>query len=96
MSQWKVSFLPSLSYLGIFSDAFLTGKAMPETLLNTRAVAERLYIEERFDLVVPRDYYFTKPVQALLTIVASASLKTRATTLGGYDVQETGKVAFPE
>jgi len=53
-------------------------------------------VEERFDLVVPRDYYFTKPVQALLTIVASSSLKTRAATLGGYDVQETGKVAFPE
>ena len=55
-----------------------------------------LLVEERFDLVVPRNYYFTKPVQALLTIVPSASLKTRATTLGGYDVQETGKVAFPE
>jgi excisionase family DNA binding protein len=56
----------------------------------------REVVEERFDFVVLKDYYFTKPVQALLEILTSHELKTRATTLGGYDVRDTGKVAFPQ
>ena len=52
-------------------------------------------IEERFDLLVSKDHYFTKPVQALLSALMSSELRARATTLGGYDVRETGKVAFP-
>jgi putative molybdopterin biosynthesis protein len=52
-------------------------------------------VEERFDLLVSKDHYFTKPVQALLTLLTSNELRVRATTLGGYDVRETGKVAFP-
>jgi putative molybdopterin biosynthesis protein len=52
-------------------------------------------VEERFDLVVLKDYYFTKPVQALLEVVTSSELKARAGALGGYDVRNTGKVAFP-
>jgi excisionase family DNA binding protein len=55
----------------------------------------REIINERFDLVVPKDYYFTKPVQALLKVLTSPELKTRADLLGGYDVQETGTVVFP-
>ncbi len=52
-------------------------------------------VEERFDLVVLKDHYFTKPVQALLEVLASPELKTRAEALGGYDMRDTGKVAFP-
>jgi excisionase family DNA binding protein len=52
-------------------------------------------IEERFDLVVLKDHYFTKPIQALLDVLTSSDMKTRATALGGYDMRETGKVMFP-
>lgn len=52
--------------------------------------------EERFDLVVPKDHYFTKSVQALLAMLNSSALKERAEALGGYDVREIGKVAFPQ
>lgn len=52
-------------------------------------------MEERFDLVVLKDYYFTKPVQALLEMVTSSELRIRAATLVGYDVRDAGKVAFP-
>jgi putative molybdopterin biosynthesis protein len=51
--------------------------------------------EERFDLLVSKDRYFTKPVQALLATLTSTELRARALTLGGYDVRETGRVAFP-
>jgi len=56
----------------------------------------REVVEERFDFIVLKDYYFTKPVQALLELLTSPELKARATALGGYDVRETGKVAFPQ
>ena len=42
-----------------------------------------------------KDHYFMKPVQALLATVTSGELRARVTTLGGYDVREIGKVAFP-
>ncbi|MSQ48222.1 MAG: helix-turn-helix domain-containing protein [Deltaproteobacteria bacterium] len=51
--------------------------------------------EERFDLLVSKEHYFMKPVQALLATLTSSELRARATALGGYDVREIGKVAFP-
>jgi excisionase family DNA binding protein len=67
-----------------------------ESVARLLGLAFHQLIEERFDLVVPKDYYFTKPVQALLEVLTANDLKTRATQFGGYDVRETGKVVFPE
>lgn len=67
----------------------------------TEAVARLLglafspLVEERFDLVVLKDHYFTKPIQALLQVLASEELQQKATTLGGYDIRDAGKVVFP-
>ena len=66
----------------------------------TQSVAHQLglcfseIVEERFDLLVSKDVYFTKPVQALLEVLTSSGLKDRAASLGGYDVRETGKLAY--
>ena len=51
-------------------------------------------VEERFDLLVSKELYFAKPVQALLDIVTSPALQERAAALGGYEVRAAGKVAF--
>ena len=51
-------------------------------------------VEERFDLVVSKDVYFSQPVQALLEVVTSREFKERAASLGGYAVRDAGKVAF--
>lgn len=67
-----------------------------ESVARLLGLAFELLIEEHFDLVVPKDYYFTKPVQGLLTVLTSDALKTRAANLGGYDVRESGKVVFSE
>jgi excisionase family DNA binding protein len=67
-----------------------------ESVARSLGLAFHQLVEERFDLVVPKDYYFTKPVQALLDVLTSNDLKTHAIQFGGYDVQEAGKVAFPE
>jgi putative molybdopterin biosynthesis protein len=67
----------------------------------TEAVARLLglafspLVEERFDLVVLKDHYFTKPIQALLQMLTSDDLQQKAVTLGGYDTREAGKVVFP-
>lgn len=67
----------------------------------TEAVARLLgltfspLVEERFDLVVLKDHYFTKPIQALLQMLTSEDLQQKALTLGGYDIREAGKVVYP-
>jgi excisionase family DNA binding protein len=51
-------------------------------------------VQERFDLVArPRDW-FEPPLQALLAFARSDAFGARAARLGGYDVAETGRVAF--
>ena len=51
-------------------------------------------VRERFDLVArPRDW-FEPPLQALLAFARSEAFRQRATRLGGYDVAQTGGVAF--
>jgi putative molybdopterin biosynthesis protein len=66
-----------------------------ESVARLLGLAFHQLVEERFDLVVPKDYYFTKPVQALLEVLNSPTFKERADVLGGYTVHETGKIAFP-
>jgi putative molybdopterin biosynthesis protein len=67
-----------------------------ESVAHLFGLMFREVVEERFDLVVLKDHYFTKLVQALLEVLASTEFKTRATALGGYDVRDTGKVVFPQ
>jgi excisionase family DNA binding protein len=49
---------------------------------------------ERFDLVMPQRAYFGPPMQALLGFARTPGFAQRAARLGGYEVAETGRVAF--
>jgi len=51
-------------------------------------------IRERFDLVMERRHYFEAPLQALLGFARGPSFASRAARMGGYDIAETGQVAF--
>ena len=51
-------------------------------------------VRERFDLVMPRRAYFEPPLQALLAFARGSAFAARAARMGGYDVAETGRVAF--
>ncbi len=51
-------------------------------------------IRERFDLIMERRQYFGPPLQALLGFTRGAPFRERAARMGGYDVAETGAVAF--
>jgi excisionase family DNA binding protein len=47
---------------------------------------------EAYDLVLPRDAYFRTLFQALLAMLASASVRAAATRLGGYDLASLGRL----
>jgi putative molybdopterin biosynthesis protein len=49
---------------------------------------------ERFDLVVRRAEYFEPPLQRLFSFARTDAFRARAALLGGYDVANTGAVAF--
>lgn len=49
-------------------------------------------VEEQFDLLVCRRFYFEPPFQALLDFASGAVFRDRAADLGGYDVSECGRV----
>jgi putative molybdopterin biosynthesis protein len=57
--------------------------------IATRAVA---LVWERFDLVLRQRDYFSPGPQSLFDFLRSATFRERAGELGGYDVEEAGKV----
>lgn len=51
-------------------------------------------VRERFDLVMRRRAYFEPALQALFRFARSAPFAARAQRMGGYDITQTGQVAF--
>ena len=51
-------------------------------------------IEEQFDLLVDRRAYFTEPVAVLLDFADSEATKQKAAAMGGYYLDEPGKVRW--
>ena len=66
--------------------------------LATRTTAHLLGLDfvpltrERFDMVVPKDRFFTAGIQRLLGVVGSREFRHRVSALGGYDVAESGRI----
>jgi excisionase family DNA binding protein len=66
--------------------------------LATRTTAGLLGLDfvpltrERFDLLVPKDRFFTQGIQVLLGIIGSREFRERVGALGGYDVTESGRI----
>ena len=49
---------------------------------------------ERFDIVMERYHYFEPPIQTLLSFAGTDLFRARAAEFGGYDVRDSGAVAF--
>jgi putative molybdopterin biosynthesis protein len=66
--------------------------------LATRTTAQLLGLDfipltrERFDMLVPKDRFFTRGIQVLLGLVGSREFRERVGTLGGYDLTESGRI----
>jgi excisionase family DNA binding protein len=64
----------------------------------TRAAARLLALafvpltQERFDLVIAKERFFTRHVQALVSIVGSRQFRARVEAIGGYDTSESGRI----
>lgn len=66
--------------------------------IATRAAARLLGLgftpltRERFDVVIAKERFFMRGVQALLETVSSREFRTRVEALGGYDTTESGRI----
>jgi len=66
--------------------------------LATHAAARLLGLEfipltrERFDILVPKERFFSRGIQVLLEIAGSREFRTRVDALGGYDTTESGRI----
>jgi putative molybdopterin biosynthesis protein len=50
--------------------------------------------KERYDLVVRRADFDTRPIQAMMTILESGIMRDEFAGLGGYDTSDMGRIAF--
>jgi putative molybdopterin biosynthesis protein len=80
------------------AQAIRAGRA--DTGIATRGVANAAGLDfvpivwEPFDLVMRQRDYFQPPLQALLSFLQSDEFAARARELGGYDIQNAGRVRF--
>lgn len=49
-------------------------------------------IQERFDVLIPKERFFSPGIKALLEIVGSREFRSRVESLGGYDTSESGRI----
>ena len=49
-------------------------------------------LNERFDLVIPREYYERPVLAPLLAMIRGPEFRRNVEALGGYDVTEMGRV----
>ena len=49
-------------------------------------------LEERYDLVIPREHYELELMQPLLTLIRGPDLRRQVEALGGYDTSQMGEV----
>jgi putative molybdopterin biosynthesis protein len=80
--------------------AVLSGKA--DAGIATGSVASMLGLDfiqlstERFDMVLTRDNFFKRQVQALITVLRSDEFKNQASAFGHYDFKCSGMLMWPE
>lgn len=78
--------------------AVLSGRA--DAGLAVRSAANALGLPfvpvgvEEYDLVIPRRFYKTPAMQALLDVIRSADFKQAVTALGGYGTEKTGQIIW--
>ncbi|MDP2945241.1 MAG: molybdopterin biosynthesis protein [Atribacterota bacterium] len=48
--------------------------------------------KERYDIIIPEEYYSSLKIQKLLTMIRSEKFRKKVLSLGGYDLSQSGKV----
>ncbi|MEK6577372.1 MAG: substrate-binding domain-containing protein, partial [Nitrospirota bacterium] len=68
--------------------------------VGIRTIAEMLGLgfiplqEERFDLLIPKDYFFFEEVQQFLDALKTSQFRGKAASLGGYDTRDSGRIIY--
>ncbi len=71
-----------------------------DVAVGVKAAAEALDLgfvpleEERYDLIIPRDFFESENCQKLLKVISSQQFKKKVEKLGGYSTRETGQAVF--
>lgn len=47
---------------------------------------------ERFDILIAKERFFSRPIQTLLDVVGSREFRARVEAMGGYDTSECGRI----
>ena len=72
-----------------------------DAAIGIKAVASMLGLDfiplrwERYDLLIPRPFFFEKNIQRLLGILQSKEFKRIAQRFDGYDIDNSGRILFP-
>ncbi len=72
-----------------------------DAAIGIKAVASMLGLDfiplrwERYDLLIPRPFFFEKNIQRLLGILQSKEFKRIAQRFEGYDIDNSGRILFP-
>lgn len=78
--------------------AVLSGRAQAGLGIKAAALALNLdflpVITESYDLVIPEEYFHSRKIQNLMSTIQSEAFKERVLALGGYGVENTGKLLF--
>jgi putative molybdopterin biosynthesis protein len=68
--------------------------------MGIRAAAKLLDLDfipvatERFDLIIPNQYYSSKAVASLIKALRSDEFKTQVNSMGGYEMRQSGRVMY--
>jgi putative molybdopterin biosynthesis protein len=69
--------------------------------LATRTTAQSLNLDfisltrERFDIVIPKERFFSPGIQVLLGVLGSHDFRQKVEALGGYDATGSGRIVTP-
>ncbi len=90
-SEFPTHLAVGLEVLSGRADAAMGIKAIA-TLLNLEFIPIK---KERYDLLIPKDRFFDKPIQRFLGLLQDKNFKELANTFEGYDLTMSGKMVFP-
>jgi putative molybdopterin biosynthesis protein len=51
-------------------------------------------VQERYDLIIPEQYWEEEKIQALITVIRSDEYQDAVRNMGGYELTRTGQVLF--
>lgn len=50
--------------------------------------------KERFDMIISRDFFFTKGIQAIIDLLHRKEFIGKVESIGGYDLRDSGKIIY--